>query len=219
MLKADKLLLSMKDEADALIQDASLKKLLAWAKEKTTPDKIRYKPGAVRAFSIYFVLALYHSDHFLDSSSGHSLHESVLNSSLDLAIKLTFNIDYLNSIQDRYLAHTFAHNLDLSNVNKLNITESIKEKLAILEKRLPGKSYLTETWTKFSKEPEQLMLTNSELYSFKLSYKKLENLSPYLYANRLIVDCLNHSTNVSDEVREEILDTLLIPPALQRVTL
>ena len=214
MSKADEFLLIMKEEADAIIQDANLKKLLAWAKEKTTPDKIIYKPSAVRAFSIFVVLALYHSNHSPDSASGHPLHIQVLNSTLNLAIKLAFNIDYLDSIQDHDFVHTFAHNLDSSNAEKLNITESIKEILAILEKRVPVKSYLTETWTKISKEPKQLMLTNSELYSFELSYKKLEALSLYLYANRLIVDCLNHSKNVSDEVREEILDTLLIPPGL-----
>ncbi len=41
--------------------------------------------------------------------------------------------------------------------------------------------------------------------------KQWEVLKQYYDANKLIVDCLNSDCIVSDEVREEIEETLLLP--------
>ncbi len=48
-------------------------------------------------------------------------------------------------------------------------------------------------------------------HDWKFSPEQIELLEKYFKANKLLVDCLNSDCYVSQEVRQEIEDTLLLP--------
>jgi len=56
------------------------------------------------------------------------------------------------------------------------------------------------------------MLVHRDLgHEFNLSQSQVNGLNSYLYANKLIVDCLNADCYITREVREKVLDELLLP--------
>ncbi|MFB8792125.1 MAG: hypothetical protein U7123_25590 [Potamolinea sp.] len=48
-------------------------------------------------------------------------------------------------------------------------------------------------------------------HEWRFSQQQKELLKQYYYANKLLVDCLNRSVNVTPAVRSEIEETLLLP--------
>jgi hypothetical protein len=50
-------------------------------------------------------------------------------------------------------------------------------------------------------------------HNWQFSYEQKELLKQYYHANKLLVDCLNSSCNVTPAVRSHIEDTLLLPIA------
>ena len=216
MSKADEFLLSMKDEADALIRDDTLKKVLSWAKEKATSIGADCKPSILRINYLYLAHAIpLDLDIFglraLSTALGRDLPLDLdFDLALDLNLSLALNINS-DFVPDN--AVPLVKSLKLARQMKLDSLVRALEKL----KALPPKfSSQGDVW---AESLRQVMVRERNIgHKFDLNKRQKACLKNYLYANHLIVDCLNNKTHLSKSVREEILDTLLIPPDLQGVT-
>lgn len=241
--EADEFLQLMKKKADALIQDNELKKLLSWAKNKAGLVKDEYISASLRSFYIYicdyenyfaFVLAIdLDTNSFLSSDFAHAFNYSndfalkskrppnlFLVLELDLCFKLKMIPEHTSKVSVKFHEYDFTISSSddfqrtLKYANKMKLDSLIKP----LEKLQAQKKIESITLGKrFAKVEELREVMIRELnigHKFDLNEKQAKCLNNYIYANKLIVDCLNCQGYVSKGVREGILDQLLIPPNL-----
>jgi len=80
---------------------------------------------------------------------------------------------------------------------------------------MPLKSASQENLSDWAGRLHEVMIRERNIgIRFNLDKERVNCLKDYLYANKLIVDCLNCQSNVSKSVREKILDTMLILPGV-----
>ena len=115
--------------------------------------------------------------------------------------------------------YALAEALD-SAINFTNNPE-LKESLILLDQQLPQSFYKdwdiyldwynnhSETWATSLKELNQKFRHID--YDWNFDDREWGTLRAYCYANKLIIDCLNNQSYVSNEVRKEIESTLLLP--------
>lgn len=222
--EADDFLLLMKNKADALIQDDELIKLLSWAKERADSLDLSYKKSALRAYSISIYTIC--SGVYFDRALAHAL---VLAHALDraLALDLALDLDRAHALalalalahahaRAHALAHARAHalalDLDHARAKEMGL-DSLVKSLEELKANMPSKDATRKAWAAWAEKLRQVMIRERNIgHDFGLNDKQKKCLEDYLYANKLIVDCLNCQSYVSKPVREEILDTLLLPP-------
>ncbi len=185
---ADDLLQLMKQEIDRLVaRDEKLQQFLSWVNQKSRSVDVSYQPVPVRAFFLSLSLDLSQS---LDVSRVLDLSQS-----LDLS-------------------------LDLSRYGILE--PELKHSLQQLKDQLPNpkedKQQFKQWWEVNSQAwIEQLRTVMIEYrnigHDWQFNEQQEELLRQYYDANKLLVDCLNSNCYVSQEVRQEIEDTLLLPMA------
>jgi len=231
--KADKFLWSMKEKADALIQDESLKKLISYVRYKVDSINTPYRLSALRShyigFSIgsVFILAT-------DPDRGFGLYSNrtgrveyarhlaaELTDAIDIGISQDHNfakapdlaLDHC-LVRNLYDAETHTQALALAKKMGLN---SLSQSLEELKAQIPPADASYEGWAYWSDSLLDTIIKERNIgYVFDCTHsrKQMTCLENYLYANKLIVDCLNCQCNVSKSVREEILDTFLILPGV-----
>lgn len=237
---ADRLLLLMKQQVDAIVADEKLQQFLMWMSEKSTLLQGDYKPAAVRAFYLDIDIQL-DPDRtlgcvldfpFTRAFTCASLLARALNlepsrAFLDIALELDFSLARYRALEpalaialDRALAidHYLRHDLERGE-------SKLGQALQLLNKQLPdrdGSEEILGNWWKANGQawgdqlraviiPHRSLGENWQFSEF--SNQQKEVLRQYYDANLLLVACLNSDCYVSREVRSQIEDTLLLPIA------
>lgn len=237
---SDRLLRLIKQAIDhSVSQDTKLQEFLTWVQEKAEVVSASYKPAAIRAF--YFArdrdLVLIHAlTHILDSAFAH-----VLNPALDNDLDRDLNLDRyliraLALALDRDL--NFALNSDLNfarvRARALNFTldcafdfafsSTLASTLQHLRAKLP-ETLSTKNWESFefwwrtngqdwTEELRQIMIQHRNIgHDWQFREVQEQALQRYHDANKFLVELLKEPGAVSDAVRQEIEDNLLLPIA------
>jgi predicted NACHT family NTPase len=213
---ADRLLLLMKQQVDALIDfDEKFQQFLIWVMQKSLKVQVTYKPVAVRAF--YFAHALPYAfapnlvpnlASALDPNLNHVLEELDPAHGFDLILDHAFVLAP-TLVVDPTLAHDLGFDFDLDP----DLAQALKQ----LKDKQPDPDGDREKWWKTNGEAwkEQLRAVTIQYrnigHDWQFSKQQIEVLKQYYDANKLLIDCLNSDCYVSREVRQEIEDTLLLP--------
>jgi len=231
MQKADYLLTLMKQQTDALVaSNKKLQQFLIWVNEKSILVNVPYKLAAVRVF--YFVLDLAFVPtlvHVLDPTLNPALNraldraldralEPALEPALDLAVDLALNPAFFPAIEPAiYVACVRARFLDLALEPEL-----FSQALQKLKAQLPNPNREEERFKQWwqangqawTEQLRTVMIEHRNIgYDWQFSNEQREVLKQYYQANKLLVDCLNRSCNVTPKVRAQIEETLLLPIA------
>ncbi len=212
---ADDLLRLMKQQIDGLLdQDDDLQKFLQWVAKKSRSVYVPHQPQAVRAF--YLSLGRSHAQ-----TSNINLAFTLARTlalDLDLARNLTLQ---LNLALDLARAFDLKVNLDLDLELDLELSlEYAKEseakrliaELELVVKTCPDDVDRDEVWQKWTEDLRQVMITYRDIgHSWQFSDRQKELLRQYCDANRLLIDCLNSDCYVTQAVRQEIEQTLILP--------
>ncbi len=238
MKSADDLMLLMKQRIGTLVaSDKELQQFLTWVNQKSLSVEAPYKLAAVRAFYPAFGCA---NSEFSAKTLAYALgfyrqfdlaRDLVLDRNLALA--LSYALDISASIHepslklDVFRAHlvcTLAHTLACTFKDDLLRTANPELNLSLQQLRVQLPNHdkdieqLQKWWqTNDRAWTEQLRIVIIKHrnighdWQFREHQKQL--LKQYYDANKLLVDCLNSGCVVSDRVRKEIEETLLLPIA------
>lgn len=230
---ANYLLHLMKSQTDALLaEDTRLQQFLTWVKEKLTAVNTQHKPAAVLAYYLGLDLDL---NLFRSRALGLALDFNLYHA---LALDLTLDLDRvlfrslaLDLALPRALALArvlvldcvFALDFALEHALDLVIERELHQELQKLRDQLPDFSYNNrenfkhwwqangQVWTE---QLRAVMIKHRNIgHDWRFTDKQKELLQQHYDANKLIVDCLNSDCRVSQEVRQEIEETLLLPIA------
>ena len=243
MQKTDDLIRLMKQQTDALVaSDEKLQQFLMWVNQKTLSVKVSYKPAAVRAFYLAVVFArdlglLDDLDRSRDIAFTFNL-DVYLNCDFD--ITLDFNLsrilarayslayDFDNAIvyDDDGIGHLDAEMYHLfSTVFSLDLPLELRQALEQLKAQLHKPRYniisniISKMWWQVKgktwiRRLRAVMIQDRNIgHDWQLSDQQKKVLRQYYDANKLLVDCLNTSSNVTPAVRSQIEETLLLPIA------
>ncbi|HEY9710121.1 MAG TPA: hypothetical protein V6D48_18080, partial [Oculatellaceae cyanobacterium] len=201
----------IKREADALVaKDEKLQQLLTWINNKSSSVEPYYKPAKVRAFYLALVrlLGLAFVRNFDPTRGGAKARQFALsfNRAREVALDLAFNHN---------------PNLDPANVLvsvfALDVNPELKQALQKLQAELPDpkadrKGF--EAWRQDNGQAWFEEIRNLLGHDLQLSDAQKDLLKQYYDANKLLVECLNSARYVSEEVRQEIEEALLLPVGL-----
>ena len=202
---ADDLLKAMKAEVDKILAgDEVLQEFLTWVQAKSQSVDAPYKPSATRAF--YFSLA----------------RALARDRDLDLDLPLALALDRDRDL-DRALALDRDLGLDRDLARDCATNQEFVDSLDMLLDQLRNESKNRETfpewWNsnreRWVNELRQAMIKHRNIgHDWQFSEEQRDKLQQYYNANKLLVECLNSANNsVTNSVREEIEDTLLLPMA------
>ncbi|MBW4625874.1 MAG: NACHT domain-containing NTPase [Brasilonema octagenarum HA4186-MV1] len=215
----------IKQHADGLVGfDEQLQEFFIWLNQKSLSVKAPYKSAAIRAFYLSLVLVedLTLSDNLafslaIDPSVANHLAPDL---AIDLALSRALSLSQTlpcNSPLERVFALNFALPDEQTLVSKPELQRSLqqlKEELPMPDK---GTQRLKEWWNAngsqtWAKKLRFVMLRNCNIgHQWQFSEQQKKVLKQYYAANQLLVDCLKSSCEVTTFVREEILETLLLP--------
>ncbi|NER19191.1 MAG: NACHT domain-containing NTPase [Symploca sp. SIO1C2] len=216
---ASKLMQLMKNNIDKLVAgDEKIQEFLSWVNQQSNSSDVSYKPAAVRAFyfsvsfggdrDFYLSLSLNLDPRFCsDSSLSLSLNLNIF-LSLERALDLDFDLDL---DLDLDLGRNFRDRFTMPEQKYL--LQQLKDQLPNPEE---DKEQFKQWWKVNGKDwTEQLravMIEHRNIgHDWQFNKQQQELLKQYYNANLLLVDCLNSDCYVSQEVRQEIEDTLLLP--------
>lgn len=225
--KADSLLLSRKDQINALIAgDEKLQDFLAWVNQKSIAIQITYKTSAIRAFYLATALnlscAIDRSPAFhLDGSLDHTLSldralslDCVLDNFLYHALNSTIAFDSSKKPQTLAFEHNRVRDLAVT------VDPELRRVLQELNDQLPnpyGDTKKFRNWWQansqaWTEQFRSVMISHRNIgHDWQFSEQQKELLKQYYDANKLLVDCLNSGCEMTPTVRQEIQDTLLLP--------
>ena len=223
----------MKQRTDALVaSDEKLQQFLMWVGEKSLSVKVPYKPAAVRAF--YFALAR------VDLALVPVLNRAIARA-LDLSLitapdpkRDSMLFRALDQALDQALDRGMARGINFAIVPVLILALDLalepalesaleperRQVLQELKEQLPdpdgGEEIFREWWgaksQAWNEQLRSVMIQYRNIgHDWQFSVQQKEVLRQYYDANKLLVDCLNNSCNVTPAVQEEIEDTLLLP--------
>ncbi len=220
--KADYLLQLMKQQIDNLIvQDKYLQNFLIWLDQKSRDVTTSYKAGAIRAFYLDLSLGL---DIKLNPALSLALK---LNPALSLALKadleLDLELDFALSLT-RSLDCTLTRTLNctLDRAISLSLNHDLQLSLQYLKAQLPdpdkGEKSFKKCWQANGESwAEELRNTQIKYrninHNWQFIDQQRQSLQQYHDANKLLVDCLHNACYVTQTVRQEIEETLLLPLA------
>jgi Effector-associated domain 8 len=238
--KVDSFILLMKQKVDAIVAaDEKLQKILAWANQKSTlVDKI-CKSAAIRAFYLSIEVQNSFDDHLSrliipsfnpgisrSLQVDHLLYRCVFHSrSPDFSRPLytsgsssSFCMS-ITCITTTYL--DFEMFLGELLKDSLNLQPKLKEALIKLKNKLPNgqeRIKYQQFWNKHSTAWIEELVININSYcqicqDWQLNNEEKELFKQYYNANNLLVYCLNRVIAMSDDVRQEIEETLFLPIA------
>jgi len=228
---ADRLLRLIKQAIDQLLaNDEIVNKFLAWVFQEAKSIQIRYKPAAIRAF--YFARARARA-RVRARDLGHALARArdfdsnlardfaltldlALARARDLTRDLTYALDLVRALDpdptlDTTLDPTLDPTLDHAYMAKL------VDELEGLRRRIPKDSVMVSQWwkTQPARWTTHLRQGISEHRhiddDWQFTDGQKQRLQRYYDANKFLVDLMNIEGAVSDDVRAEIEDTLLLP--------
>ena len=201
--------------------------------------ELECKQAAIRAF--YFDLALVHNKDFAQPLYQNIIYEFDNNFGLSGAADHRLSSEFeLSCAIDSSLASYlhFASSLAFIGADDLAIDAAIdsniefvygrifnsefRESIRVLKDQLPTKNEGINSFEKWMNSNGRAW--SEQLRSVVIKYRKLGDdwqfnekqeqlLQQYYYANKLLMDCLNSGCAVSDDVRQEIEETLLLPLA------
>jgi predicted NACHT family NTPase len=224
----DGLLQLMKERVDTLISaDKKLQEFLATVNQKSLSIQSSFSSMAIRAF--YFILGLPLIDQlinrddaylqvldYVDEFDSNSLdYQLSLTSNLpsDLQVDLSLIIDFdptLNFYMDDSLRQSLQRVTSiLPNLDK--IKEWYFDKYKWWTENREWWQVNGQGWTELLRNVVVEHRGISQDWQFSNHQKEL--LQQYYEANNLLVNCLNSCCRVSDKVRQEIEETLLLPIA------
>ena len=222
--KADYLLQLIKRQIDDLIHDKHLQNFLTWLSQKSRAITVPYKVVAVRAFyldlSLGFDLKLNPALSLalkLDPALGLALKFDLeLDLELDFALSLARTLDFSLA---RALDCTLARAIDRELQREAQLSP-LGESLQHLKEQLPGSDEDEKSFKKWWKAKGEAWI--GELRAVQIKYRNIgynwqfsdqqrQELQQYHDANKLLVDCLQSACYTTRAVREEILETLLLP--------
>jgi predicted NACHT family NTPase len=239
MQKADDLIRLMKQRTDALVaSDEKLQQFLIWVGEKSRSVKVPYKSAAVRAF--YFAVALGRDLAITRDFDLYSARDLARVLKLDIIYTRDFDITLdldvgrvfaralkLDIIYTRDFdiarARDHAFGLGRAFARVLALESEIKQALQELKEHLPdpdsGWEISRQWWQAngqaWTEQLRAVMIQHRNIgHDWQFSKQQQELLQQYYDANKLLVDCLNRSCNVTPAVRSNIEETLLLPIAL-----
>jgi len=238
---ADRLLRLIKRAIDCSVsQDAKLQDFLTWVQEKSEAVKAPYKAAAIRAFyfargrgrgralaldlaldfALDFALAL---DLALDRALALALDLDLdFDRALDFALALDFDLDLARA---RALARDF--DLDLARARALARDLTLVNQLQQLRTQL-SENFSEQNWRNFrrwwstngqawTEELRQTMIDHRSIgHDWQFTTAQKQTLQQYYDANKFLVELLKQGGAVSEVVRQEIEDNLLLPIATLR---
>ena len=221
---ADRLLQLIKRSIDySLSQDVRLQEYLTWVQKKSEAVNTPYKAAAIRAF--YFAL-----DPALNLDRNLALN---LDRNLDLAHARTLALDLdltriLNLTRVRAFARALAldlyHNLDLDLDRNPDLDPTLVNQFQQLRTPL-SENFSEQNWEEFQrwweingqawiKELRQVMIEHRNIgHDWQFTKSQEQALKRYYDANKFLVELLKEPEVVSNTVRQEIEDNLLLPIA------
>jgi hypothetical protein len=236
---ANKLLLFLKKKVDRLIaSEDKLQKFLDWGNRKSCSVQVPYKLAAVRAFYLNLpsatVLDLGSSPNFeLECNLMNSLEptlgsrfspyaSSFYEHALDLDFRLMFGLGlFLEGTRTpEYVLDicisSLAHNRDY----RFSLVTEMEQSLQSLRNQLPDfnterlgfwewRETEGQAWAR--KLRDVLIKYRNIGHDWQFSTPQKELLQQYYDTNKLLADCLNSACSVSEEVKAEIEETLLLP--------
>jgi hypothetical protein len=223
--------------------DKKLQQFLMWVRRKSVSVNVPYKLAAVRAFyfslSRGFDLTLGRAvDPALTPASfSHPNLASALSLALDRGLSIDLNctlylydIDYnfdfpypCNVLDFTFIPHTY-HVLEYVFYPAFNcvLVSELRQTLQKLKEQLPNPYGNKETFKQWwqangqawSEQLRTVMIEHRNIgHNWQFSEQQKELLQQYYDTNKLLVDCLNSSCNVTPAVRSHIEETLLLPIA------
>ena len=230
LLQTDYLMLLMKQPIDNLVAtDQQLQAFFNWVSLKSHAVSVDYKPVTMRAF--YFDLALARA---LGLVGGTLNLARAFNCSLtcnlerhlalDLALDRALGLKQVvalsvepNIVFERVLERALAHARVLDPM--------LERALLKLKEQMPDKvdtKKFNQWWSDHGGNwTEQLRAVTIKYrnlgHNWQFSEKQREALKQYKDANLILVNCLNSYCCITNPLRSEILETLLLPIAEMRV--
>ncbi len=202
LLKGDDLVYLMKHKIDKnLAKEEKIQEILKFLDEKSLSHNEEYRLSAIRAFFLEIFLdkdlsnltlvndvyrIIVHIPGNLDTASSH---DQLLNLSIA-------NIHHYSWYA--YLANQLDKNLSYANLLQVGISPKIIDWWVGFE------NHAITLWA--------LITEHSDIsQTWQLDDKQQQLLQQYYDANKLLIDCLNSGSTVSEGVKQEIEDTLLLP--------
>ena len=220
MKPVDKLLQLMKQEIDRHIGlDEKLQQFLYWLSQKSSSVNLPYKPAAIRAFYLNQL------DPDIDISFGRSeaIDSDFNKVSLDKYRVFDTDFDYRNweLVLDCTLHLDRCPDppeIALALFLVPNLGQALQKLSDQVSDRHNNREKFDEWWIangEIWREKYRSILIKYRNIGHKWQFSVLQKrlLEQYCYINMLLVDCLNSGCVVSDRVREEIEETLLLPIA------
>ncbi|MEG4454275.1 NACHT domain-containing NTPase [Microcoleus sp. N9_A1] len=220
---ANELMLLMKTEVDKIIpNDQKLQHFFIWLNEKTlsvkNQDKVPFKLAAVR--SLYFAREV---DRF--SNSMRARVSSLFKCAYALDKTSYFGSNNALDIDSAvYFFVVFAHKPKLIRSCTLDavleLKPELKQQLEKLQDEIPDDEENQEKFNNWFKTDfpnwfEQVKMVTIKYrnigQTWELSEESKTRLSQYYDANKLLVDCLNSSRNISPTIKAHIEETFLLP--------
>ena len=213
-----------------LIHDNNLQAFLTWVEQKTNSVQCNHKNVAVRAFysSVAFrairlgtqktsLIALLFG---LDNSTSKGNLDNSLE--LDYALAHVLNLsqfpDYIEYTSDNFsLAKTIDYAYGKTIDYAYGLSDHVLQQVLKNDSPHPDEDFRQfcnwwktnyEQWTK---ELRQVCIDHRNIgHDWQFTKEQIKLLNQYYEANLLLVECINRS-DISEQVREEIESTLLLP--------
>lgn len=237
---ADYLLRLMKQQIDAMLAaDEKLQQFLSWVSKKSHRVEVSHNSAAVRAF--YFSLAGdRHPQRHPTSYRNYELIRA-LDYQLFILLRLgnsgAFDVgldDILGLACERALeldrthhAYAFKGAFFLAYERAINLAPKLGDALQILKNQLPDlDSHDWKFWQwwqvngqAWTEQLRAMLIEHRDIgYDWQFSDEQKKRLRRYHDATLLLVTCLNGDCYVSREVRQEIVETLLLPIQELKIT-
>ncbi|WP_317986523.1 NACHT domain-containing NTPase [Nostoc sp. MS1] len=229
MLKsADDLLKLIKQKIDYLaVSNIKLYHFLKWVEHKSSQVSSIYQRASVRAF--YFTIAL-PPEHPLACNQDLAItleHQFTGGLSIELAIDLALTHALAVSLTmtaDILFARLSALNLALDLKHLLIDDLSLHSSLQYLKQQLPsatqGKESLKNWWLAhgqaWTDELRSLMINARQIgLNWHFNQQDLQDLQQYWNANKLLIDCLKCTKDISPNLRSHLETTLFLTKVVE----
>jgi predicted NACHT family NTPase len=222
---ADDLLQFMKQQVDSFIaSDEKLQHFLVWVNEKTLLVQSLFKAEVIRSFYFNIGLASYYGyndyralfdvvDHFDANSQGFEAcftsdpPDEILT---DLTLTLYFETTCYEGFRDAPLQEALERLMEqIPNQNDIYDWYDENSEWWEKDENVEWWKANSEAWME---QWRAVVIEHRNIgHKWEFSDKQIESLQNYYNANEFLVDCLNSSCIISDRVRQEIEETLLLP--------
>jgi predicted NACHT family NTPase len=219
--RADCLLQLIKQQVDAILaDDEELQHFLIWANNKSiTVERFHHKLATLRGSYIkndnQLAVNIAGGSFALFSNSEMAIDQFLIS---DLNLVLAWD-NHLNGKDEVYHIVQYDRSYLFQNAIRYTSDSKLKEALQLLKAELQEADESKDkfkVWWEFHgqawiKKLRSVMKPRNIGHDWQFSLQQEERVKQYYDANILLVDCLNSGCVVSDGVRKEIEETLLLP--------